>query len=157
MGTSDSSRTRGKHPALKAKGGKGRPGAVETYWVSLAAKEEAPPFAETGEGGKPPALTEKGRMLAACWRNLGKGRPSLETDALSIGPRLVQGILRIRPGGEDPLTLSGAVRLFKVLSTHSLAGGSAPASTVWKKGYAERPLATLKQVVEARGALKSRG
>lgn len=153
MGTSQPSRSRGKR-AAKAQG------ATLAFKVSIAAREDASPFTEPARAGE--ALPNaRGRLLAECWRGLGEGRPYLETDACALGPRSLQGILRLKAGVPQALDLPAAIRLFKVMSAQSLANLSgAPArgaAGLWKKGYVETPLATLKQVVEARAALKAAG
>lgn len=168
MDTSNPSRPKGKIAGLEVQN---RARASQAYWVSLTSKEGAPPFAIPTKDGL--ALTDHGRALAEFWIALGEDRPSLASDDMAIGPRSIQGILRIKSSGADPLTLTEAVRLFKAGSARALAAvgrpkpraskaatgdnppvtsGAAPA--IWKKGYSERELQTLKQVVEARAALK---
>lgn len=152
MGTSQPSRSRGQRAAQAR-------AATLAFMVSLAAREDASPFTEPAKSGEP-APNARGRLLAECWMGLGEGRPFLETDAFALGPRSLQGILRLKTGAPQALDLPAAVRLFKVLSARYLArlsGTSARgAAGLWKKGYVETPLATLKQVVEARAALKAK-
>lgn len=168
MDTSNPSRPKGK---IVGPPGQIRTRSTQSYWVNLTSKEDAPPFAILRKDGL--TLTPHGRALAEFWTALGDGRPSLASDDMIIGPRSIQGILRIKSHGTDPLTLPEAVRLFKAGSARALAAinrpkpraskpsagdnppvtsGAAPA--IWKRGYSERELMTLKQIVEARAALK---
>ena len=151
MGTSNPSRPKGKRAGSKAES---RTALV--FRVSLAAREDAPPFLENRAGKA--VLTDRGRLVAECWRGLGDGRPSLEPDEISIGPRTVDVILRLKDSGQTPLSLPAAIRLFKATASRALAGSSAsapkPAGSIWQKGYKEKRLTTLKQVVEARAALR---
>lgn len=152
MDTSHPSRPEGRQASAKA----GARRAAQAYWVSFSLRDEAVPLVRM-DGGES-VLTEGGRKVAECWRALGEGRPFLEPDAVSIGPRTVQGILRLMPGHLQAQELIAAARLFKALSARALAGdrpARASAAGIWKKGFAERPLDTLKQVVDARAALKA--
>jgi hypothetical protein len=167
MDTSNPSRPRGSDPkgangpsgskgiALKAKG---RAAVSQAFWVSLESRDDAPPFTQIKGGEK--VLTPLGAAVYAAWRSLGDGRPSLVTDAFAIGPHSFQGILRIKDAPDAP-ALPTALRLFKTLSARSASpvdrdedAARSPASALWKKGYAEKALSTLKQVVDARAALK---
>lgn len=155
MDTSNPSRPKDKRASAKADARE----PSQAYWVAFSLREEADPLAENRGGGT--WLTERGRMIEACWRSLGEGRPYLEPDSVSIGPRTVQGILRLKPGHPQALTLFAAARLFKLLSARALTGGENgsvnPSSPgMWKRGFTEKPLDTLKQVVDARAALDTR-
>jgi hypothetical protein len=171
MDTSKPSRPEGSRTSAKADAR----GASRAYWVSFSLREEAAPLARIKAGAS--VLTGSGRKVAECWRSLGEGRPWLEPDALSVGPRSVQGILRLDPGHPQAVTLSSAARLFKALSARLLAeAGEGPAkgsakgagkgpvraalqgsaAGIWKQGFTGKPLETLKQVVEAQAAFKAR-
>ena len=152
MDTSKPSRPEGERASAQADAR----GVSQAYWVSFALREEAAPLARIKAGT--PVLTGAGRKVADCWRSLGEGRPWLEPEELSIGPRSVQGILRLDPGHPRAVTLSAAARLFKALSARLLAEageGAAQAAGIWKKGFTEKPLESLKQVVDARAAFKA--
>lgn len=151
MDTSNPSRPEGKRTSPRADAR----AADRAYRVSFSLAEDAPPLARVKDGAT--ALTEAGRKVEECWRSLGEGRPYLEPVAVSIGPRTVQGILRLKPAHPLALSLPATARLFKVLSARALAGaGHRSAGGIWKKGFTEKPLDTLKQVVDARAALKAR-
>jgi hypothetical protein len=152
MGISNPSRPKGKAAALKA----ARPGASQAFWISVEARDDAPPFLDGKGSASAPTLL--GAAVFTAWRNLGEGRPALVTDAFALGSHSFQGILRIKPGPDSP-TLSTALRLFKALSARALSvpeadAGFPGASALWKRGYREKALTTLKQVVDARAAVK---
>ena len=175
MDTSNPSHPKGKRPGLRDKAAS--PGR-EVYWITLSAKDDAKPFG-TGRGGET-VLNERGKALAATWRELAAIRPSLEPDALVIGPRRLQGLLILATGktGEAQPTLAEAVKLFKVLSSLRLAqlGKTADAArtlpvtgrssnpgparerkappALWKKGFIEKIISGSAELTEARKALK---
>lgn len=160
MGLSNPSRpgsgSGAKGAALKATV---RTTSSQAFWISVEAREDAPLFLETK--GKNSAPTLLGAAVFTAWRNLGEGRPALVTDAFALGPRSFQGILRIKSATDAP-TLATALRLFKALSARALSvpeadAGFPGASALWKRGYSEKALTTLKQVVDARAALKKAG
>ena len=172
MDTSNPSQPKGKRSGLRDKAAaQGR----EVYWVTLSAKDDAKPFGST-RGGET-VLNARGKALAASWRELAQIRPTVEPDALLIGPRRLQGILLFTPRKKDPATLDEVVKLFKVLSSLRLAqlgktpasprslpvtGGSdgrrtAPAGApppLWKKGFTEKPISGSAELAEARRAIK---
>jgi hypothetical protein len=116
MDTSNPSQPKGKRSVLKDKeASQGR----EVYWVTLSAKDDAKPFGST-RGGET-VLNARGKALAASWRELALIRPTVEPDAVLIGPRRLQGILLFSPRKKDSATLAEVVKLFKVLSSLRLA------------------------------------
>lgn len=163
MDTSNPSRPKGSRAAE----GQARSRKASTHLVSLALSKDAPPLVEI-KGGET-VITGPGRILSETWRSLGEGRPYLETDTFALGPRSLRGILRLKSGDPLALALPAAIRLFKLLAARAIANsvgkpGSAGkannaevtlrgAGAIWRRGYAEKPLATLKQVVEARKSL----
>jgi hypothetical protein len=168
MDISNPSRPKGKRAAPK---GKSRSSAIEIHWISLQAKDRTASFG-TIKGGAF-AANERGRALIACWRALGEGHPSLQSDTLALGPHELRGILFLSPKGSDALNLSEAVRLFKALSANRLArlaksaarpgsqgsaspGPGSPAG-LWKKGYVERSISGKAELAEARKALQTPG
>jgi hypothetical protein len=158
----------GKRAGLR---GKAEPLGREVYWISLSAKDDAKPFGSV-RGGET-VLNDRGKALAACWRELAQLRPSLEPDALVIGPRRLQGILLFPAKSRDEAGLADAIRLFKVLSSLRLAQlgktaaarrnvsvtssgappGKAPPA-LWKKGFTEKPISGAAELAEARKTLK---
>lgn len=176
MDTSNRSQAKGKRtgPADKTDA-LGR----EAYWIALTAKEDAKPFGSS-RGGET-VLNNRGKALAACWRELSGIRPAVETDALVITPRGLQGLFIFSPRKKEPVTLVEAVKLFKVLSSLRLAqlgktveaagarpkagaraaASSKPAagprgsSALWKKGFTEKSIAGSAGLAEARRALKA--
>ena len=151
MDTSNPSQPRGKRQALKEKS---RATAPALHWVSLSAKPGTASFGAARGGVFVP--NERGRALAACWRTLGEGHPSLETDAVAVTPHGLQGILGLSSKSADSLGLSEAVRLFKALSAARLArlGKATNGTGLWKKGYSERLIEGKAELAEARKALK---
>ncbi|MDB5047602.1 MAG: hypothetical protein JWO30_673 [Fibrobacteres bacterium] len=174
MDTSNPSQPKGKRSGLREKADSlGR----EVCWISLSAKDDAKPFGST-RGGET-VLNNRGKALAASWRELGSIRPTVEPDALVIGPRGLQGILLLSTRKKDAVTVSEVVKLFKVLSSLRLAqlgktsaalrnmpgtaapstgpsaarGGQAPPA-LWKKGFTEKPISGSAELAEARKALK---
>jgi hypothetical protein len=174
MDTSNPSQPRGKRSGLRDKAvSLGR----EAHLVSISAKDDAKPFGSR-RGGET-VLNDRGRALAASWRELAGLRPSLEADAVVIGPRRIQGLLILSRKSPDAVSLADAVKLFKVLSALRLAqlgktaetirslsvtgagapagtaprGGKAPAA-LWKKGFVEKPITGSAELAEARKALK---
>ena len=153
----------GKRTGRRA-GGASRKG----FWVSLAARDDAAPFVASQKGET--ILNARGKALAAVWGQLGELREGVEPDALVIGPRSLEGIL-LFPGKSGAADLSGALRLFKVISALRLGqagktaalraspvteGKVAPKSPapLWKKGYTEKSLAGAAALAQARKALK---
>lgn len=129
---------------------------TETYWVSLAAREDGLPFAEIRKGAVVP--NSLGKALAASWRELGRKHASLVPDVMVVGPHSLHGIVFISHRGSENLTLADAVKLFKAFSGRRIAEFSrAPAGEggPWKKGYSERPLRGPKELAAARKALKA--
>lgn len=151
MGTSNPSRPKGIRAAGRAGSGK-----VSVHLVTLTLDADAAPLVETRGGDIVP--TPAGRAVSEAWRALGKGRPGIETDAFAVDTRSLRGILRLPAG--DPSALSSAIRLFKVTAARAVRAARQGAGMeefesagMWKRGYAVRPLATLKQVVDARKSL----
>lgn len=94
-------------------------GPRTAYRISLSARDDSAPFG-IARGGET-VLNSRGKALAAAWRDLGEAREGVEPDALSIGPRRLEGILLFpskRSGGPD---LGALVRFFKVISALRLA------------------------------------
>jgi hypothetical protein len=159
MDASNPSPARGKRPATRRTR---RPG-TETFWISLAAREDCLPFAEIRKGAVVP--NSLGKVLAASWRELRRRHASVVPDAMAVGPHSLHGILFISHRGSENLSLADAVRLFKAISGRRLADlakappeesdGAARAAGVWKKGYTERPLGGAKELASARKALKA--
>lgn len=177
MDTSNPSHAKGKRTGARDKSDALR---REVYLITLSAKDDAKPFGSL-RGGET-VLNARGKALAACWRELSGIRPVLEPDALVIGPRRMQGLLLFKAKGREPLTLSEAVKLFKVLSSLRLAQaaqtaqtdkvlaqtgkpsengqktsltGRGPApSALWKKGFIEKTISGSAELAEARKALK---
>jgi hypothetical protein len=136
---------------------KPRPPGTETYWISLAAREDAPPFAQVRKGAFVPNAL--GKLLTACWRELRRSHGSLVPDVLAVGPHSLHGILFVSHRGAEDLSLAGAVRLFKAVSGRRLAelAGIPVGEAVgaWKKGYTERRLNGARELASARKALKA--
>ncbi|MDB5103218.1 MAG: hypothetical protein JWP91_907 [Fibrobacteres bacterium] len=171
MDTSNPSQPKGKRTGIRSKSDSLR---REVYLITLSAKDEAKPFGSL-RGGET-VLNARGKALAASWRELASLRPSLEPDALVIGPRRLHGLLLFKPKGPDSVTLSDAIKLFKVLSSLRLAqlgktaeiarspsvtpsgalaggaNGKAP-SALWKKGFVEKPISGSAELAETRKAL----
>ena len=172
MDTSNPSQPKGKRAGLRDKtAAQGR----EVYWVTLSAKDDAKPFGST-RGGET-VLNARGKALGASWRELASIRPTVEPDALLIGPRRIQGILMFSPRKKDPATLDEVVKLFKVLSSLRLAQlgkassrilpvtavpeaprgrrtAAASPPALWKKGFTEKPISGSAELAEARRAIK---
>ncbi len=151
MGTSNPSRPKGIRAAGRAGSGK-----VSVHLVTLTLDGDSGPLVETRGGASVP--TPDGRAVSEAWRALGKGRPGVETDAFALDASSLRGILRLP--ADDPSALSAAIRLFKVTAARAVRAARQgagmeefEAAGMWKRGYAERTLATLKQVVEARKSL----
>lgn len=151
MGTSNPSRPKGIRAAGRAGSGK-----ASVHLVTLTLDGDAGPLLEAMGGAIVP--TAAGRAVSEAWRTLGKGRPGIETDAYAMDARSLRGILRLP--ADDSAALPAAIRLFKVTAARAVRtarqdiGDEAFESAgMWKRGYAERRLATLKQVVEARKSL----
>ncbi|MDQ2999965.1 MAG: hypothetical protein M3Y08_01700 [Fibrobacterota bacterium] len=175
MDTSNPSQPKGRRSGLRDKVvSLGR----EVYWISISARDDAKPFGSR-RGGET-VLNDRGKALATSWRELAGLRPSLEADAVIIGPRRIQGLLILSSKSPDAVSLADAVKLFKVLSALRLAqlgktaeavrnlsvsgagapagtatrGGKAPAA-LWKKGFVEKPITGSAELAEARKALKA--
>jgi hypothetical protein len=173
MDTSNPSQPKGKRSGIRDKADTLR---REVYLITLSAKEDAKPFGSL-RGGET-LLNARGKALAASWRELARIRPTLEPDALVIGPRRIQGLLLFKAKSPESVTLGDAIKLFKVLSSLRLAqlgktaettrnlsvtgaqaqavsarGGKAPAA-LWKKGFLEKPISGSAELAEARKALK---
>lgn len=151
MGTSNPSRPKGAQAAGRTGSGK-----ASVHLVTLTLDGDAGPLVETRGGEAVP--TAAGLAVSEAWRTLGKGRPGIEPDAFALEPRSLRGILRLP--ADDPSALSSAIRLFKATAARAVraarqgAGEKAFESAgMWKRGYAERTLATLKQIVDARKSL----
>ncbi|GEM_PF-3585389 len=159
----DTSHSKGKRPRTSVKPGstaaspapsseKGAYVEKSAYLISIAVKEDAPPFGSVRDGEFAP--NERGRALSACWRELGRARAGLRPDAVLIGPRQVHGILFLASDGQDRPSLSEAVRLFKVLASLRLSQvdkASGPS--------AKRPgrIAKVQPKVQLQGALEIPG
>jgi hypothetical protein len=176
MDTSNPSHLKGKRSGLRDKSGSlGR----EVYWVTLSAKDEAKPFG-SWRGGET-VLNARGKALAATWRDIAGMRPTVEPDAMVIGPRRIQGILLLSLKKKDHVSLDEVIKLFKVLSSlrlaqlgkvgkvgkrsrpsgHASARAAAPATpaspgptALWKRGFTEMAISGSAELAEARKALK---
>jgi hypothetical protein len=171
MDTSNPSQPKGKRSDLRDKAESlGR----EVYCITLSAKDDAKPFGS--QRGGETVLNARGKALAATWRELADIRPSLEPDALVIGPRRLQGILIFSARKKEPATsLEEAVKLFKVLSSLRLAklGKSSESRNIavtpadagapravqappalWKRGFTEKSISGSAELAETRKAMK---
>lgn len=168
MDTSNPSHPMGKRAGYR----KPPPAEKEAHFLSLAAKDDAKPFGSL-RGGET-VLNERGKALASCWRELALLRPGLEPDILVIGPRRLRGLLFLPASATDgSVTLSEAIRLFKVLSSLRLsqvgkaaAGPRKPEaaatavrkgpSALWKKGYLDKPVSGSEELAELRKSWEGR-
>lgn len=150
MDTSNPSQSKRKTSATRRRAA----GEAEAFLVCLNAREDALPFSGS------PAGNARGRVLEACWRELGRSHACLLPDSVAVGPRCVQGILSVSRQDPEGLSLADAMRLFKVIAARRLSetgggrGSEAPGG-LWKRGFAERSLSGARELAAARKALKS--
>lgn len=164
MDTSNPSHPKGKRVGYR----KTSTAEKEAHFLSLTAKDDAKPFGSL-RGGEI-VLNERGKALDSCWRELGLLRPGLEPDLLHIGPRRLRGLLLLPASPSGPVTLSEAIRLFKVLSSLRLSqlGKAAPGSrkpksdaleagkrpsALWKKTYLDKTISGSEELAEMRKSL----
>lgn len=122
------------------------------YFVTIAVASGVLPLSEISEHGI--TRTELGDMVRVSWNELPSRFAHTSTDAFSVQPDHVHGIIEIRASGEA--ALGDIVRVFKSTSARAINRNLGHRGrSVWQRGYYERVIRNERELETVRAYVQN--